>query len=107
MFALPSELCFDSFHWYVFAGKSHLGCVCLSSLSFASFLFSFSPFPASVKCVFLNVLYYFAHHIHIVVFMFLHCTQNAKLSQSLIKKQGYSTGWKKYGTRPKIKKKYN
>lgn len=66
-----------------------------------------SPFPASMTCVFLNVLYYFSHHIRIVVFMLRHCTQNAKLSQSLFKKQGYSTRWKKYCSRPKIKKKYN
>lgn len=50
------------------------------------FFCTLSPFPASVKCVFLNVLYYFIRHIHTVVFMFLHSTQNAKLSQSSIKK---------------------
>lgn len=109
MFALPSELCFDSIHWCVLLENPIWDVSAFLRLVLPRFFLicAPSPFPAPVKCVYLNVLYYFSHHIHIVVFMFLHCTQNAKLSQSLIKKQGYSTGWKKYGTRPKIKKKYN
>lgn len=109
MFALPSELCFGSFHWCVLLENPIWDVSAFLRLVLPRFFFvcTPSPFPAPVKCVSLNVLYYFSHNIHIVVLIFLPCTQNAKLSQSLKKKKkkGYSTGWKKYGTRPKLKEK--